>query len=309
VDVGDVVADRYEVKRVLEVGGRSTLLEAFEQDQERFVVVELFRRFRVSQAHERFTRELRSVAELKSAHVARVFGNGTEPDGSHYVVVEPQEGESLETLLRRRGPLPLVRVVDLMLQVCEAMTEAHEAQVVHEDLSPETLFLTHHLDGRSAIKIRDFGVRLATFAITEGRMFGEPRYTAPEQLPQSGKVDPRTDIWALGAVMYELSTGHRPFEQSPAQLEQALLTSHPLPLHELRPGLPAAFSDAVMCCLARSPAARFSSVAELARAIAPYGSMRGQGMAGAVRGVLAAGANRLRESTDRVRDLVRTRRS
>jgi eukaryotic-like serine/threonine-protein kinase len=309
VDVGDVVADRYEVKRVLEVGGRSTLLEAFEPDQERFVVVELFRRFRVSQAHERFTRELRSVAELKSIHVARVFGSGTEPDGSHYVVVEPQDGESLESLLRRRGPLPLVRVVDLMLQVCEAMAEAHEAQVVHEDLSPETLFLTHDMAGRSAIKIRDFGARLATFAITEGRMFGEPRYTAPEQLPEVGHVDPRTDIWALGALMYELSTGHRPFEQLPAQLEHALLTSHPLPLHDLRPGLPAAFSDAVMCCLARSPGARFASVEELARAIAPYGSARGQTMAGAVRGVLAAGANRLRESTDRVRHLVRTRRS
>jgi eukaryotic-like serine/threonine-protein kinase len=309
LDVGDVVADKYEVKRVLEVGARSTLLEAFEQAEERFVVVELFRRFRVSQAHERFARELRSVAELKSPHVARVFGSGTEPDGSHYVVIEPQEGESLETLLRRRGPLPLVLVADLMLQVCDAMTEAHQVQVIHEDLSPETLFVTHGMDGQSAVKVRDFGVRLATFAITEGRMLGEPRYTAPEQLPQSGRADPRTDIWALGAVMYELSAGRRPFEQSPAQLERALLTTQPSPLRELRPGLPAAFSDAVMCCLARSPDARFSTVAELAQAIAPYGSARGQGVAGAMRGVLAAGASRLRESTDRVRHLVRTRRS
>jgi serine/threonine-protein kinase len=202
-----------------------------------------------------------------------------------------------------------VRVAYLILQVCEAMTEAHQVQVVHEDLSPETLFVTHGLDGQSAVKVRDFGARLATFAITEGRMLGQPRYTAPEQLPQSGRADPRTDIWALGAVMYELSTGRRPFEQAPGQLEGALLTSQPLHLRELRPGLPAAFGDAVMCCLARSPDSRFSSVPELAQAVAPYGSARGQGMAGAVRGVLAAGASRLRESTDRVRHLVRTRRS
>jgi serine/threonine-protein kinase len=308
VDIGDVVAEKYEVRRVLEVGGRSTLLEAIELGQERFVVVELFRPFRVSQAHERFERELRCVSGLKSTHLGRVFESGAQPDGSHYVIAEPQEGDSLETLLRRQGPMQLVRVVDLILQACEGMAEAHGAQVVHEDLSPETLFWTRLADGSGAIKIRDFGARLAAFAITEGRMFGAPRYTAPEQLPQSSGVDPRTDIWALGAIMYELSTGHRPFEQPESQLERALHSSEPPPLCTLRPGLPLTFSDAVMRCLARSPSARFSSVAELAAAIAPFGSVRGQTVAGAVRGALAAGASRLRESTDMVRQLVRARR-
>lgn len=309
VDVGDVIADRFEVKRVLEVGSRSTLLEAFEPAQERFVLVEVFRRFRVLQADERFTRELRSVAQLASTHVARVFGSGTQPDGCHYVVIEPQEGESLETLLRRRGPLPLVSVVDFMLQVCEAIAEAHRARVVHEGLSPESLFLTRGADGHVAIKVRDFGARLASFAISGGRSFGAPRYTAPEQLRQPCQVDPRTDIWALGAVMYELSTGHQPVEQPSARPEGAVLVSPPISLLTLRPNLPAPLGDAVMCCLARSPGSRFSSVAELAQAIAPYGSAQGQTLAGAVRGVLTAGANRLRESTERVRHLVRPRRT
>lgn len=307
MDVGDVVGDRYEVRRVLEVGGRSTLLEAIEIGTERFVVIELFRRFRVPQDNERFLRELRSVAAFRSEHAARVFGSGSQPDGTNYVISEPPEGDSLETLLRRQGPLPLVRVVELMIQVCDAMHEAHGASVVHQDLSPETLFLSWLTDGTASVKVRDFGARLATHAITEGRMFGMPRYTSPDQL-QAGEVDARTDIWALGATMYELSSGHRPYEQPPAELETALLTSEPLHLRARRPGLPAPFSDAVMRCLARAPSARYPSVAELAEAISPFGPTRGHGALGAVRGAIAAGATRLRSSTEIVRQMVRQRK-
>ena len=106
MDVGDVVAEKYEVKRVLEVGGRSTLLEAVDLAQDRFVVIESFRRFRVPRAEERFLRELSLVATLQSEHAARVYGSGTQPDGTQYVVTEPVSGESLETVLLRRGPLP-----------------------------------------------------------------------------------------------------------------------------------------------------------------------------------------------------------
>jgi serine/threonine protein kinase len=308
VDVGNIVANKYEIRRVLEVGGRSTLLEGYEIQSDRFVVVELFRRFRLAHENERFSKELRSVEALRSEHVARVFASGTEPDGSNYVVIEPPEGESLETLLRRQGPLPLVRVVELMLQVCDALHEAHAAQVVHSDLSPETIFLSWLPDDSPRIKIRDFGVRLATHAITEGRMFEAPRYSAPEQLGKSTPADPRTDIWALGATMYELSSGCRPFDQPPSDLEAALLTGEPTPLRERRPGLPQLFSDAVMRCLARSPAARYASVAEVAEALAPFGPGRGHGVAGAVRGAIAAGATRLRSSTEIVRQMVRQRK-
>jgi serine/threonine protein kinase len=308
VDVGNVITDKYEIRRVLEVGGRSTLLEAYELQSDRFVVVELFRRFRLAHEHERFLKEMRSVEALRSEHVARVLASGTEPDGANYVVSEPPEGESLETLLRRQGPLPLVRIVELMLQVCDALHEAHAAQVVHADISPQTIFLSWLPDDSPRVKIRDFGARLATHAITEGRMFEPPRYSAPEQLAPSSQVDPRTDIWALGATMYELSSGCRPFEQPPAELEAAVLTSEPVPLRERRPGLPQLFSDAVMRCLARSPGARYANVGELVEALAPFGPSRGQGVAGTVRGVLAAGATRLRSSTEIVRQMVRHRK-
>jgi serine/threonine-protein kinase len=307
VDVGDVVAGKYEIRRVLEVGGRSTLLEAYELDTDHFVIVELFRRFRIAQDNERFSRELSLVANLRSAHVARVHASGSQPDGTNYVVTEPPEGESLETLLRRQGPLPLLRVVELMLQVCDALHEAHAVHVVHSDLSPETIFITWLPDGSACVKIRDFGARLATTAITEGRMFEPPRYSAPEQVSKLAPVDARTDIWAVGATMYELTSGCRPFDQPAAELESALLTGEPIHLREKRPGLPHLFSDAVMRCLARSPAARFASVADLAEAIAPFGPGRG-GVASTVRGVLAAGATRIRSSTEIVRHMVRQRK-
>jgi serine/threonine-protein kinase len=303
VDIGEVFGGQYEVRRVLEVGGRSTLLEAVAREHDQFVVVEVFRRFRLTHENEPFLRELERAAALRSSHVARVLGSGSDADGANYVVTEPPDGESLETMLRRQGPLPLVRIVELMLQVCDALDEAHAVQLVHQDLSPETLFLTRLPDGSPCMKVRGFGARRALHAITEGRSFGASHFTAPEQVSGPPRLDRRTDVWALGATIYELATGHRPFEQAPRELETALLTSDPKPLGERRPGLPAAFSEAVMRCLMRAPSARYGSITDLADALSPYGPRRG--VAGAVRGALAAGATRLRSS---VRDLVRQRK-
>jgi serine/threonine-protein kinase len=303
VDIGQVVGGRYELKRVLEVDGRSTLLEAVARDQDEFVVVEVFRRFRLAHENAPFLRELELAAALRSSHVARVLGSGSDSDGANYVVSEAPEGESLAAMLRRQGPLPLARIVELVLQVCGALDEAHAAQLVHQDLSPETLFLTRLRDGSPCVKVRGFGARRAWHAISEGWRVEGSHFTAPEHLSGASRADRRTDVWALGATIYELATGHRPFEQAPRELETALLTSQPQPLGERRPGLPAAFSEAVMRCLMRSPSARYGSVTDLADALAPYGPRRGA--SGRVRNVLAAGATRLRSSTERVCDLVR----
>jgi serine/threonine-protein kinase len=303
VDIGQVVGGRYELRRVLEVDGRSTLLEAVARDQDEFVVVEVFRRFRLAHENAAFLRELELAAALRSSHVARVLGSGCDADGANYVVSEPPEGESLEAVLRRLGPLPLACIVELMLQVCGALDEAHAAQLVHQDLSPETLFLTRQPDGSPCVKVRGFGARRASHAISEGRRVEASHFTAPEQLSGASRADRRTDVWGLGATIYELASGHRPFERAPRELETALLTSEPQPLGERRPGLPAAFSQAVMRCLMRSPSARYGSVADVADALAPYAPSRG--VSGRVRSELAAGATRLRSSTERVRDLVR----
>lgn len=294
MDVGDVIARKFEVRRVLEVGTRSTLLEASEIDSDRFVVVEWYRQLQVESGRDLLARELGKVAALRSPHNARVYAAGKQQDGSVYAVLDPQEGECLETLLRRHGPLPLARVVEIVLQACEGIAEAHAAQVVHRDLSPETLFVTRPADGSFRLQIRDYGARIASYATGVQPLLDVHRYTAPEQLSYPLAADPRTDVWALGATMYELSSGQRPFPQPPAQLAAALAADAP-DLRVLRPGLPTLFSDTVMRCLARTPAARLASVGELAEAISHFGVGRGHGVSGAMRGVLAAvKARRLR---------------
>lgn len=293
MDVGDVIAKKYEVRRVLEVGARSTLMEASEIDSDRFVVVEWYRRFSVAHARDLLASELAKAASLKSPHVARVYATGTQPDGSVYAVLEPQEGESLETLLRRQGPLPLSRVVEIILQACEAVTEAHACALVHRDLSPETLFVTRPADGSFRLQIRGYGARVASYA-TGAEPFDVHRYTAPEQLASALDGAESTDVWALGATMYELCSGQRPFPEPPAALAAALAGEAP-DLHELRPGLPTSFSDTVMRCLAREPRSRYASAVEIADSIVHFGAGRGHGVSGAMRGVLAAvKARRLR---------------
>jgi len=300
-DGGDVIERKYEVKRVLEVGGRSTLLEAIERDSERFVFIELFRPFRSNADRERFLRDQRLVAELRSPHAVRVFDSGVRADGMTYVVSEVLEGESLETALRRHGPLPLGRVVELMLQLCGLLEEAHTASLVHGAIGPENLFVTYHPDGSSFLKLREFGACSAIPALVEGQRPSEAPGSAPEQLTGAAPDDPRTDIWALGATMYELCCGRHP-------TRGASPSAQIISLSQLRPGLPVTFGEAVMCCLSTVPMDRYPSAAEVAEAIARFGPSRGHGVASAVRGVLAAGATRLRSSTEIVRQMVRQRK-
>jgi serine/threonine protein kinase len=304
----DFFAKELDVRRVVEVSGTSTLLEAIERRSERFVLIELFPRFQVTGDQQRFLRELERVAALRSPHVMRVISSGAQPDGTCYVISEPPRGESLASLLSRRGPLPLTQIVEMMLQTCDALTEAHAASVAHRGLSPECLFASPDADGAYALEVRDFGTRLTVRQSSDGLMLGLPHFVAPEQFIQASSADALTDIWALGATMYELSSGRRPFEQAPPELGLALLTKHPLPLGQLRPELPAPFCSAVMRCLERAPEGRPANPEAVAELIAPFGSIRSNGVASTVRGVLEAGATRLRSSKDAVRHLMRARK-
>jgi serine/threonine protein kinase len=304
----DVFEGRFDVRRVVEVSRASTLLEAIERGGERLVLIEIFPRFAAPRDAQRFASELEQVAALRSPHVARLVGSGMRTDGTCYVISEPPRGESLASVLSRRGPLPLSQVVELMLQLCDALTEAHAAGLVHRSLSPESLFATPVADGSYSLEIREFGTRLAAPAAAHDGLPSLPHFIAPEQFIQASSADRRTDIWAAGACMYELSTGRRPFEQSPPELGMALLTRQPLPLGELRPDLPAPFCSAVMRCLERAPEARFASADAVAEVIAPFGPNRDSGVASTVRGVLEAGANRLRSSKDAVRQMMRARK-
>jgi serine/threonine-protein kinase len=180
------------------------------------------------------------------------------------------------------GPLAVPTAIDWLLQATEAIAEGHSHGIVHRDLKPANLFLSRLPDGTASIKVIDFGLSKVTRAGTRtdakeltqpNDVMGSPSYMAPEQLRASGHVDPRTDQWALGAVLYELITARSPFGGgSMPETCAAVLLQAPVAIAALQEGVPAAVERAVLRCLEKEQDARYRNVAELAAALAPYGS-------------------------------------
>jgi serine/threonine-protein kinase len=207
---------------------------------------------------------------------------GSDEQGRQYMVMEYLEGDNLRALYAREGLAPLPATVGYVAQVCEALAEAHAAGIVHRDLKPENLFLTKAADGSPLIKVLDFGISkvlLPDATATPGgdivtnnqEILGSPAYMSPEQLCTPASVDARTDIWALGVILYELLTGQRPFNRSGfAELMADVVTLTPSLPHELGREIPAELSAVVMRCLSRKPQERFQHVGELAAALAPW---------------------------------------
>ncbi len=237
----------------------------------------------------RFLDEARAAARLQSDHVARVSDTGTF-QGSPYMVMEYLEGEDLETLLRRQPVLPVALSVRYALQASEALGEAHAAGIVHRDLKPANLFLARRSDGSVRIKLLDFGISKMVGGVTgpnpaweaadspeaaemNAAVCGSPLYMAPEQMISSSRTDTRTDIWALGVVLYEMLAGVRPFAgKDLAELCARVLDPQPTPLREIRPEIPVVLESAVMQCLQKDPDRRFQSVSAFAHALASPGA-------------------------------------
>ena len=225
---------------------------------------------------ERFEREARAAARVHGEHVARVIDVGKLPGGLPYIVMEYLEGEDLERTLTRRGPLPIAETVDYMLQTCEAVAEAHAANIVHRDLKPANLFLAiRPNEDQPILKVLDFGISKIlepeTDAITKtSALMGTAYYMSPEQLTSAKKVDTRTDVWALGVILYELLSGKRPFEAGTMpEVVAHILENTPTPLQSLRPEVPDELCDVIRRCLRRMDE-RLPTVADLATALAPF---------------------------------------
>jgi eukaryotic-like serine/threonine-protein kinase len=234
---------------------------------------------------DRFLREARAAARLKSEHVVRAMDVGTLADGVPYIVMELLEGEDLERRLARIGELTIPDAVDCLLQALEAMAHAHGAGIVHRDLKPANLFVASTPDGREVVKVLDFGIAKLTDVEPDGddgrsgvltgdnAVLGSPSYMAPEQVRNSREIDHRADIWALGTILYELMTGQVAFGgRSMGEIFVAVLHSRAPLLRARRPDAPAQLETAIGRCLEREPGRRFADVAEFARAIAPFGS-------------------------------------
>ena len=181
---------------------------------------------------------------------------------------------------RAQGPLPRWLVVDYILQALIGLAGAHARGIVHRDLKPSNLFLAQRADGSAIIKVLDFGVSKSIMAtevdqsLTGAKaMLGSPPYMSPEQVRSPKTVDPRADIWAMGIVMYELLTGRLPFRGREVQETFALILERDVPrVRDLAPEVPAGLEAAILKCLTKNREERFQSVADLAKALVPFGS-------------------------------------
>ncbi len=299
---GRVVADKYLIERELALGGVGVVMLATHLDLGHFVAIKVLRPHLRDQPTivERFKREARLAASLHSEHVVRIHDVGMLDDETPFTVMEYLDGEDLSTIRARGLPLATEVVVDWICQACEALSEAHASGIIHRDLKPENIFLARRTNraDESIIKVVDFGISkmtesgdapssgptsIATSSKRRPRMqltlgnesFGTPQYMSPEQLMSATSADARSDIWALGVVLYEMLTLTLPFEGSDVrQLTASILTSSPTPIRAKRPEVSAELEAIVMSCLARHPKDRPSSMADLQAALAPFRAQR-----------------------------------
>lgn len=277
---GEVIAGKYRLDRVLGRGGMGVVCAGWhlELDQPvalKFVHPQLTDRL---DAVERFRREARATAKLRSEHVVRVLDVGTSSGGLPYLVMEYLDGRDLEAELEERTVLPIPEALHYLLQAIEAVAEAHAVGIVHRDLKPSNLFLANRPDGSRSVKVLDFGISKSALgagsnlSLTQtATLLGSPLYMSPEQMDRPKEVDPRSDIWSIGAIAYTLLAGRAPFEaQTMPQLCKLLLHADPEPLRQLRPEIPEALDRAILRCLEKDRVRRWPSLAELAQVLVGF---------------------------------------
>jgi serine/threonine-protein kinase len=226
----------------------------------------------------RFLREASACGRLRGEHVARVYGVGRLDGGAPFLVMEYLEGSDLGAVLAARGSLPVGEALTIVLEVCEALAEAHRRGIVHRDLKPANLFLARRPGGGACVKVLDFGVaKILGEAASSGDttrsyvMLGSPSYMSPEQMESSRDVDARADVWSLGVVAYQLLTGRLPFVgEGLTQIVTAVLEGRPAPPSSLVSGLPPALDAAILGCLEGDRARRCAGAVELAASLAPF---------------------------------------
>ena len=276
------VVDKYTIVRLLGRGGMGAVYEArHARLARRFAIKFLLPQFAANrEILRRFENEAKAAGGLEHPNLAAVTDFGRADDGSPYLVMEFLEGEDCAKLLRRQGRIAAARAANLVVQACRGLAVAHRAAIVHRDLKPENLFVTDAGDGSDLLKVLDFGIaklRVADASVITGTgaTFGTAYYMSPEQARGAGDVDPRTDVWSLGVVLYELLAGRKPFlgEQFLEVIHQILSFEAP-PLATLRPDLPPKLVAVIEQAMKKDIAERLPSVIALGQALSPFAGGR-----------------------------------
>ena len=267
--IGVVLSGTYRIERVIGKGGMGRLYEAHHaRIGRRFavkVLVEAHRERR--EATRRFEREADVLSRIDSGHVLDVVDVLAVPDGRTAIITSLLEGEDLQRRLDRTGTIPAAEAVALARMVCRGLAAAHAVGVVHRDLKPSNLFLTAGQGGGTTLKILDFGVAKLTDEreVTKaGVVLGTPAYMAPEQARGSHDADERSDLYAVGAVLYRMVTGRMPYDGRDAtETLRQLLAGPPARPRSLRRDVPEALEQVIQLAMAREPAERPRSAFEL----------------------------------------------
>jgi len=272
---GTIVGDRYRLSQLIGAGAMAEVWRAEHITLETQVAVKLVnveQDVRPDETQERFLREGKAAAKLRSPHVVQILDHGLH-GRSAYIAMELLEGETLRHRLLRQGTLPPLEVARIISELARGLEVAHCTGIVHRDLKPENIFLAED-QGREVVKILDFGIakrldlqgvdRLAT---QEGFMVGTPCYMSPEQVMGAGKIDVRSDLWQIAVVMFECVCGFRPFDSEAIGELMMRICSGPVPVPSqvatVPPGFDAWFAQGTM----RDPAARFQSSTEMAESL------------------------------------------
>ena len=272
------LSDRYRIERELGAGGMATVYLADDLRHRRKVAIKVLRpELAASLGPDRFLREIEVAAQLTHPHILPLHDSGAV-DGFLFYVMPYIDGESLRTRLDRVGELPITEAVRILREVADALSHAHALGVVHRDIKPDNVMLS----GRHAL-VMDFGVAKAVSEATgrnalttAGVALGTPTYMAPEQAAADPHLDHRVDIYAVGAMGYELLAGRPPFTgRTPQEVLGMHVTQAPDPVDRYRPGIPPALVEIVMRCLAKRPADRWQTADELVERLEPLATPSG----------------------------------
>src|SRR5579885_2673017 len=260
--IGKVFDGRYLIERKLGAGGMADGYLAEDQELGRHVALKLLnaRHAHDEQFVERFRREAQSAAGLNHPNIVSIFDRGYAED-TYYIAMEYLDGRTLKELIVRNGPTPIPIAIDYARQVLAAIAFAHRHGVVHRDIKPHNVVVGK--DGR--LKVTDFGIaRSGASQMTEaGSIVGTAQYLSPEQA-RGAPVDPRSDIYSLGIVLYEMLTGKVPFSgDAPVEIAMKHLSQVPEPPSKLRPNVPHDLDAVVMRALAKDPEQRYGSAEEM----------------------------------------------
>jgi serine/threonine protein kinase len=284
--IGRMINGRFKVLSVIARGGMGKVYKAEQIPLGRLCALKVlspkYEGDRDPEFHKRFFLEASTAAKLTHANTVTIFDYGQDGDDLYYIAMEFIEGRTLHRALREEGPLPEGRVAFIAGQICRSLREAHALGVVHRDLKPGNILLTDRADETDIVKVLDFGLVKDVTGEAEdltqaGLFMGSPKYMAPEQI-LGGEITPRTDIYSLGVMMYEMLAGRVPFDRGASVGTLMAHVNDPLPpMRSVNPKLQASptMDNIVNRCLEKEPNKRFNSMKDLLNALKRVGNEDG----------------------------------